>query len=62
MYKYTILPTARFHFGRGPDWVLSEGNDPKHRSTFSREWKKNHHITTPPWYFQSPNANPIENL
>ena len=61
-YKYTLLTTARFHFGRHRDWVLVEGNDPKHRSNFSQEWKKNHHITTPPRPSQSPNANPTENL
>ena len=62
IYKYTLLPTSRFHFGRRRDWVLVEGNDPKHRSNSSQEWKKNHHITTPPWPSQSPNANPIENV
>ena len=62
IYKYTLLPAARFHIGRHRDWVLVEGNDPKHRSSFSQEWKKNDHITTLPWPCQSPDANPIENL
>ena len=62
MYKCTLLPIARFHFGRHRDWVLVEDNNLKHRSNFSQEWKKNHHITTPPWCSQSPTLNPIENL
>ena len=45
IYKYTLLSTAPFHFGRRRDWVLVEDNDPKHQANFSQEWKKNH-ITT----------------
>ena len=62
IHKYTLLPTARFHFGRRRDWILVEGNNPKHRSNFSQEWKNNHHITTLPWPSQSPDENSVENL
>ncbi|CAF0792472.1 unnamed protein product [Rotaria sordida] len=62
IYQNALLPTARSHFGRRHDWVLLEDNDPKHRSRFSIQWKREHHITTLPWPSHSPDANPIENL
>jgi len=62
IYKNALLPSVRNQFGRSDDWILVEDNDPKHRSNFSIQWKRQHHIKTLPWSSRSPDANPVENL
>ncbi|CAF4331666.1 unnamed protein product [Rotaria sp. Silwood2] len=62
IYQNGLLPTARNVFGRSKNWLLMEDKDPKHRSTFSRDWKAQHDIKQLPWAAFSPDMNPMENL
>ena len=61
IYQNGFLPDARGHFGRSRGWLLLEDNDPKHRSKYSVQWKKGHHIKTLSWPSFSPDVNPVKN-
>ncbi|CAK9829647.1 Transposable element Tcb2 transposase [Anthophora retusa] len=63
IYQRGLLTSTNKWFNKyGEDWILQEGNDPKHRSRLCTEWKTANGIVTLDWPSQSPDANPIENV
>ena len=63
IFRDSLLPTVKVHFGEGALWWLYQDNDPgRHKSKIVKQWMHNNYVREMEAPSYSPDLNLIENV